>query len=192
WLETVQNGTIELGALTSVRGVYIPIDGTGTLAAVGGASATATITSLQHSRIEASNVAVDLSNVTNAFSTDFIINNVTVDLSHLASANQASFNVTGADQDLSSLGSVTDGSFAINGSNVDLSNLADIDGTDFYIGGSVPVTLPSVTSVTNTSGDGVWQVTGSNTVLSFPNLTTVSNGTSANQDFYIQALQGGR
>ncbi|MCA9120590.1 MAG: hypothetical protein KDB11_10425, partial [Planctomycetales bacterium] len=69
---------------------------------------------------------------------------------------------------------------------------SNIDGADLYATAGGLVDIAATGTVTNTSGDGIWQAIGVDSELRFPNLTTVSNGTSANQDFYIQALQGGR
>ncbi|MCA9078785.1 MAG: Ig-like domain-containing protein, partial [Planctomycetaceae bacterium] len=49
-----------------------------------------------------------------------------------------------------------------------------------------------VTSLTNTRGDQFLRATGSGSVLSLPNLTTISNGTGNEWDFYLEALQGGK
>jgi RHS repeat-associated protein len=164
-LEAVQGGTIGLGALTTVRGVYMPLDGSGIVD-------TSSFIDFKHGRIEVSNEPVDFGSVRNAYSTDFVITGVDVDLSSLAEADR--------------------GSFVIDGVDIDLGALASIDSTEFDIRGSVSIELPAVTTVANASGGMTWKSTGSETTLSFPSLTTISNGEEAHQDIYIQALQGGR
>ncbi|MFU7561278.1 carboxypeptidase regulatory-like domain-containing protein [Roseiconus sp. JC912] len=54
------------------------------------------------------------------------------------------------------------------------------------------IEIPSVTTVSNTYGDVYWRVTGSGSVLSFPNLTSVNNGTGRNWDTFLESLQGGK
>ena len=95
-LDATNGAAINLGNLTNVSGVLLPMDGTGTLN-------TSTITSFDDCRLEASGAAVDLSKVPNVENTHFVIDGVDVDLESLTSATNSSFEINGYDINLDGL-----------------------------------------------------------------------------------------
>ncbi|MFU7561279.1 hypothetical protein ACMFWY_21530, partial [Roseiconus sp. JC912] len=163
-LHATLGGHIKLSELSIVRGVYFPVDSTGTIDL-------STITSLSHGLVEAGR-SVDLSALESGYSTDFVTSGPDIDLSNLHDADHAVFTIDGRDLNLDSVES--------------------IDGASFYVSGGVSIEIPSVTTVSNTYGDVYWRVTGSGSVLSFPNLTSVNNGTGRNWDAFLESLQGGK
>ncbi|XZE56605.1 carboxypeptidase regulatory-like domain-containing protein [Planctomycetaceae bacterium SH139] len=163
-LTASQGGEIVLSGSLTTRGVYIPLDASGTID-------TTTFENLRNSRLDISNAPIDLSSLTSAVNTGF--------------------NITGVDVDLSSLTDADLGWFSISGVDIDLTSITDMDGRDIYISGGVAIELPGVSSSTNLSGDMVWRATGTGSVLSLPNLTAINNGTEWRQDIFLEAKDGG-
>ena len=182
-LEALDGGTIALGSLTSVTGVYMPLNGTGTLD-------TSTIVDLKSSRADISGNQVDFPALDDAASTTFTISDINVGFPALRSANSAGFTVNNVDLDLSSLTSAETARFTLTGSQTDFSNLMGANGTDFYAYGGSQILLPSLTAVTN-NGDTVWEAEGVGSKIDLSNLTTLNTGDSLGQDIYIRAYNGG-
>ncbi|MCA9051930.1 MAG: hypothetical protein KDA89_24495, partial [Planctomycetaceae bacterium] len=104
--------------------------------------------------------------------------------------------------------------YAADLSDIDFSSVTNIDNRDIAVFGGVHIefpnvigavdiaswqvsgdqttlSLPEVTSAVNLSGDETLRATGSGSLLSLPNLTSLSNGTGRTQDLHVEALQGG-
>jgi hypothetical protein len=104
-----------------------------------------------------------------------ILANGSLDLSRLTSAQQSLLTVTVA---------------------TDLNALVNLNGTQVIVSNGAAQSIPGVTAYANTSiTDNQYrylQVTGAGSVLSLPNLVTITNGTSYNTNLRIEALAGGR
>ena len=179
-LEQASGGSITLGSLTNVRGVFTTV------------KVLSTVTSFTSSRIDSGAGAVDLQQLTNGDGTDFNISGGTVDFSSLERADSAAFSVSGGvDLSFPSLARAQSASFSFNAGSVSLPNLSLVDGTSFYASGGVTITLPAVGNTVTNTGNMVWQASGQGSVLSIPNLATLSNGTAYQNDIYVNALNGG-
>jgi hypothetical protein len=163
WLQATQNGTIELGALTTVRGVYLPLDGSGTVD-------TSTIVDLRESRVEVSNRAADFHAVRDAYSTDFILVAWAADLDNLLSANQATFQVESV--------------------NIVLPQLATIDAASFAASGGASIVLPAVKQYTIGSQTYL-RADGAGSTLVLPTLTSIV-GPAGTTKPALDGLNGGR
>ncbi len=113
----------------------------------------------------------------------------------------------------SQITSYTSGTLSLTAGAVNLSALTDIDGSAFQVSGAVTFTLPAVTSATGpsfevsggasltvpaltayTGGNGysdTLEATGTGSVLSLPNLASITENTSFYSLTKVQALAGG-
>ncbi|MFO7897644.1 MAG: LamG-like jellyroll fold domain-containing protein, partial [Planctomycetota bacterium] len=104
--------------------------------------------------------------------------------------------LSGTDRDFGALETLNHIRVEINGVPQQFPLLTNADGSSFLVSGGVTVTIPLVTTYTNTLG-GNWahayfRATGAGTVLSFPNLTSFTGSTHWWSESYLEALDGGR
>ena len=88
----------------------------------------------------------------------------------------------------------TNATAAISGGNPDFSSLANINGAGFQVSGGATVSLPTVTSYSGPIGDAIkLQASGVGSLLSLPNLTTITGDTGNFVSLtQAQALSGGQ
>jgi len=92
----------------------------------------------------------------------------------------------GSQMNTSQLTSLTDGSITVDQA-VNFNGLTDIDGSSLYVSNGATLSLPNVSSYSNDNWWQYWQSTGTNSVISLPNLTIISNA----DRFVIEAQNGG-
>ena len=166
----VLGGQILAGQLRNVQGVYLTMDGPGLLA-------NSQLATILGGGLELSGQNISFPQLTSAESATIVIRDVQADLSHLTSLTGSSL-------------TVTDGGTAM------LDAVTNINGSNFWVYEGVTLALPAVTSYAHasTGSDQIrtWRAEGAGSVLSLPNVTSVTGGTYWNTELDIQAFWGGQ
>ncbi|MFC1794743.1 hypothetical protein ACFL3Q_14285 [Planctomycetota bacterium] len=138
-----------------------------------------------------------LSNLKSLHSCDFVFTDINLSLPSLVDVYASEIQVDGVHINLSSLIRLRNSSFTVrNGGTADLSSVSYIDGTNLYVYDGVTLSLPSVASYSFASTTTGWEnryfvADGIGSVLSLPNLITLSMGSYQYARMYINALSGG-
>ena len=164
-----QGGEISVPALTSLTGVSVNRDGVSTF---------------------------PLSQLTTVVRATFTVSGVPLDLAALTTATVTSFYSESASIELPALTTLERGSIVLRGrasANVPLLN--SVDGSSFEVTGGASLALPGITSYDFLStGDNQYRyfrADGHGSVLSLPDLETITGGTHFESDFDIVATTGG-
>ena len=110
-------------------------------------------------------------------------------------SNRTHFDIQDAFVDLSTLETLKEGRITLRtGGSIDVSSLYQIDGADFNVSGgatlSIPAALSARDSVTSSSHSRDWTVSGAGSVLSLPNLKTVTAASAYNTRHFFTASDG--
>ncbi len=187
FLHVTNHGTLKDTSLVAIAGVDLVVDSTSTfpygqLTALTGASLTLSAGTFTFSAL----ASVD-------GSTFSLVSDQTLNLPVLTSANGASYTVNGGSPSLPALASANGARFTVNGGSLSLPALTSANGSSFVVSGGASVTVSGLTTY---SGDGTLEASGTNSVLSFPNLGTFTAGGdpafSSSPSAFIEALAGGK
>ena len=169
-ISSVLGGQILASQLRNVQGVYLTMDGPGLLA-------NPQLATILGGGLELSGQNISFPQLTSVESATIVIRGVQADLSHLTSLTGCSLTVT-------------------DGGTATLDAVTNINGSSFWVYDGVTLALPAVTSYAHasTGSDQIrtWRAEGAGSVLSLPNVTSVTGGTYWNTELDIQAFWGGQ
>ena len=172
WTFTSTTGiVIQLGALTSLDGVWVDVDRVG-------AMDLSTLTNLTDGRMEYDGFDIPLPNLMDLRSTDVVINRLDVTYGSVANIDDANITVNGGSVLLPQITSKRGGGLAANGQSlVSLPALTVLEKTNLTASSGGQINLPNVTNYDSVDGAFTWEtctepsITGSscklNTTASF-------------------------
>ncbi|MEO1527560.1 MAG: CARDB domain-containing protein, partial [Planctomycetota bacterium] len=110
-------------------------------------------------------------------------------------ADQTQFDIQEAFVDLSTLETLKEGKITVrSGGSVDVSSLYQIDGSDFDVSGGATLAIPAALSardtVTSSSHSRSWNVSGAGSVLSLPNVKTITAASAYNTRHFFNVSDG--
>src|SRR5262249_52604789 len=147
-------GTVVAPRLTTLQGVALALDGTGTLS-------TASIRSFISGRLTVSATGYDLTGLRDATSSQINVNGVALDLHNLIALRYVTLTLSG-------------------GGTADVRNVIDVDGASFFVSGGVTLAFPAVATYNQASTDNfqtrTFHAEGAGSKLDLSHLTNLTNG----------------
>ena len=198
-------GRIDLPAVTSIidpntgdtrdRGVFVSAESVGSVIDLTSLVQFSDANTNQRSSLSASNNGVVIApNLTQLTAVGLTLNaNSPISTGQILSLVNSSVVVNNFAADFSNANDLTNATITVNGTNglTEFSNAAQIDGASLFVNGGGSLSLPAAISYAN-SIDDIWRAEGVGSVLSLPNLTSITNGDGRDWDMTINARTGGR
>ena len=187
---------IDLTNLTSYQGYFNSTD-SGFIATNGGSLITPNLTDITTAHLTLDSTgSMNTAQIVNfnAGGGTLSIAGIPVDFTGLQTLTNAIVYLDGVVPTWPNLTTLTNSTFYIHNVTPTLNNVIDIDSTQWLLSGGAQVSLPAVTSYTNTftnDDDRDIRVTGAGSRFSLPNITTITGQQNFRDDILFDALHGG-